>query len=111
MPEPLILKINLAKVGEVRRKDGRAWLCLDSCFHGKDGAEYLDAIAWPRRDGPDQYGNSHRIDRSLTKEQRDKKEKAVILGNARPLTKTKTHAPAATPENAAPPTDDSEIPF
>lgn len=52
-------------------------------FQGKNGAKYLDITLWENRDGPDQYGNTHRADQSISKEAREAGEKGPILGNAR----------------------------
>lgn len=115
MSEAVILKIDLAKVGEVRKgADGRAWLNLDRCFAGKNGAQYLDCVLWERRDGEDAYGNTHSLQLSLSREERESGKKGTYIGNGRPMkTKAKpapkeTRPAAAAPANSS---DDDSVPF
>ena len=83
------LKIDLLKVTGARKfqaKDGTEHVAIPatSLYMGK-GA-YLDLDMRGNRDGEDQYGNTHFIAISPTKEQRMAKEKTPIIGNAKTLT-------------------------
>lgn len=83
------LKLDLLKVTGARKftaKDGSEHVAIPatSLYMGK-GA-YLDLDMRENRDGEDQYGNSHFIAISPTKEQRMAKEKTPIIGNAKTLT-------------------------
>jgi hypothetical protein len=87
----LKLKIDLLKIPSAVAKDGkdgRKYLLIDivksGLFDGKAGL-YLDVDMRENRDGEDQYGNSHMLVMSPTKEQRESKEKTPILGNAKTL--------------------------
>ena len=42
---------------------------------------YLDLVAWPNKNGPDQYGNTHMVCQELSREARDKGERGPIIGN------------------------------
>jgi len=50
-------------------------------FNAKSGAKYLDAVAWPNKDGEDTYGMTHYIVQEVSKEARDRGEKGKIIGN------------------------------
>ena len=67
-------------------KNGRAYLIIDieesQLYQGKT-ALYLDIDMRENRDGEDQYGNTHMLVISPTKEQRLAKEKTPIVGNAK----------------------------
>ena len=83
------LKLDLLKVTGARKftaKDGSEHVAIPatSLYMGK-GA-YLDLDMRENRDGEDQYGNTHFIAISPTKEQRMAKEKTPIIGNAKTLT-------------------------
>lgn len=52
----------------------------DHLFEGKNG-KYLDLVIWEKKDGPDQYGNTHIICQDIGKEARDRGEKGPIIGN------------------------------
>lgn len=83
------LKLDLLKVTGARKftaKDGSEYVAIPatSLYMGK-GA-YLDLDMRENRDGEDQYGNTHFIAISPTKEQRMAKEKTPIIGNAKTLT-------------------------
>lgn len=54
-------------------------------FKGKNGDTYCSMIAWPNRDGEDQFGNVATIRQDLGVERKD--EKAEIIGNGKPLRK------------------------
>ena len=83
------LKIDLLKIPSAVAqdgKDGRKYLLIDivksGLFEGKSGL-YLDVDMRENRDGEDQYGNTHMLVMSPTKEQRMAKEKTPIVGNAK----------------------------
>lgn len=85
------LKIDLLKIPSAVAKDGkdgRKYLLIDivksGLFEGKSGL-YLDVDMRENRDGEDQYGNTHMLVMSPTKEQRENKDKTPILGNAKTL--------------------------
>jgi hypothetical protein len=59
------------------------------------------------RDGEDQYGNTHFLAMSPTKEQREAKERTPIVGNAKTLTFGDKPKPAA-PSVAE---DEEDTPF
>jgi hypothetical protein len=115
------LKIDLLKVTGARKftaKDGTEHVAIPatSLYMGK-GA-YLDLDMRGNREGEDQYGNTHFIAISPTKEQRMAKEKTPIIGNAKTLTFGDTPQPQrqSTPQVKDDkwiddPTDDSFIPF
>jgi hypothetical protein len=103
MSEALSGKINVTKI------------LKQHLFKGNKGT-YLDITIWPNREGEDQYGNTHYITQSLSREAREKGERGPILGNARPIQRGGPSAaakaaptPAATPEPD--PFPDNEIPF
>ena len=64
-------------------------------FKGKNGDTYCSMIAWPNRDGEDQFGNVATIRQDLGVERKD--EKAEIIGNGKPL--RKRSAQSAPPKN------------
>lgn len=75
---------------KITAKNGKEYLAIDlsenSVFVGQKGGVYLDLDMRENRDGEDQYGNSHMLTISPTKEQREAKEKTPIVGNAKTLT-------------------------
>ena len=81
-------KINLAKVDK------------DKLFVSeKTGAIYLDVVLIETNNN--EYGNSHMIVQSTTKEEREQGIKGVILGNAKQL--------EATTQNEPPPEKKKEV--
>ena len=68
MPRPIKLKINVTRI------------LKDHLYTGKNG-KYLDLVAWPNKNGPDQYGNTHMVCQELSREARDKGERGPIIGN------------------------------
>jgi len=84
------LKIDLLKVtGAIKftAKNGQDHIAIPatSLYIGAKAA-YLDLDMRENRDGEDQWGNSHFLAISPTKEQREAKEKTPIIGNAKTLT-------------------------
>ncbi len=47
--------------------------------------KYLDLVLWENRDGPGQYGDTHMIVQSVSKEDRQAGKKGAIVGNLRPM--------------------------
>jgi hypothetical protein len=68
MARPIKLKINVKRI------------LKDHLYEGKNGM-YLDLVAWPNKNGPDQYGNTHMVCQELSREARDKGERGPIIGN------------------------------
>ena len=52
-----------------------------SLYKGK----FLDLVLWANRDGPGQYGDTHMIVQSVSKEDRAAGKKGPIVGNLRPM--------------------------
>ena len=85
------LNIDLAKVPgakQITGKDGKNYLAIDTSaggvFAGAKGV-YLNLDMRENKNGEDQYGNTHMITMSPTKEQREAKERTPIVGNAKTL--------------------------
>lgn len=68
MARPIKLKINVTRI------------LKEHLYEGKNG-KYLDLVAWPNKNGPDQYGNTHMVCQELSREARDKGERGPIIGN------------------------------
>lgn len=108
------LKIDLLKIPSAVTKggkDGRKYLLIDivksGLFEGKSGL-YLDVDMRENRDGEDQYGNTHMLVMSPTKEQRENKDKTAILGNAKTLVFPDRNMPGSSapkPRDGRPHTD------
>lgn len=72
MPNILFIKVDLSRIDKAR------------LFQGKNGAQYLDLVAFPTRDS--KYGDSHFVTQSASKEERDGGLKMPIIGNIKPST-------------------------
>lgn len=68
MARPIKLKLNVSRI------------LKDHLYPGKNG-KYLDLVAWPNKNGADQYGNTHFVCQEVSREARDKGEKGPIIGN------------------------------
>jgi hypothetical protein len=68
MARPIKIKINVSRI------------LKEHLFAGNNG-KYLDLVAWPNKNGPDKYGNTHMVCQELDKAARDKGERGPILGN------------------------------
>lgn len=68
MSRPITLKINVTRI------------LKEHLYAGKNG-KYLDLAVWPNKDGPDQYGNTHFVCQSVSKEAREQGVKGPIIGN------------------------------
>jgi hypothetical protein len=102
------INIDLMKItgaSKIKAKDGKEYLAIDltqsGVFVGQKGGVYLSLDMRENRDGEDQYGNSHMVTISPTKEQRAAKERTPIVGNAKTLTFGSTSAPSAAPRQTA----------
>jgi hypothetical protein len=98
------LKIDLLKIPSAAikpGKNGRTYLIIDveesQLFQGKT-ALYLDIDMRENRDGEDQYGNTHMLVISPTKEQRLAKEKTPIVGNAKTFVFPDRNMPQSSPK-------------
>ena len=47
-------------------------------FHGKNGAVYLDLVAWPNKSGADEWGNTHYVKQDAPK---GTNQQMPIIGN------------------------------
>jgi hypothetical protein len=101
------LNIDLAKIPgakQITGKDGTNYLAIDTAaggvYAGAKGV-YLNLDMRENRDGEDQYGNTHMLTMSPTKEQREAKERTPIVGNAKTLVfgQAQQSRPVNTPKN------------
>lgn len=81
------------------KKSDRLWgsICLSDLPKNKivkaeNGKLYLPVTVWYHPDEPDKYDNIMAMQVSQTKEERDRKEKAVYLGNFKLAVPTETPA-------------------
>jgi hypothetical protein len=112
------LKINLRKIPaaiiKTRAEVGRKYLIIDIAKSGmfdNDNATYLDIDMRENRDGEDQYGNTHMLVISPTKEQREAKEKTPIVGNAKTYVFPDRNMPQSSAPKRMTTDDDDSIPF
>lgn len=68
---PIALKINLSKIDK------------DRIFHGEKG-KYIDVVVFDREE-PDQYGYTHSVQMSLSKEEREQGVKPIYIGNGKDI--------------------------
>lgn len=73
-------------------------------FDGKNGAKYLDIVLFPTPNN--EFGNSHMIVQSVSKEERAAGVRGAILGNAKAM-QSRAQPKPDRPESV----DSSEIPF
>lgn len=103
MPNILTVKVDVALIDKARLFVGKV---------AKDGhtPKYLDLVLIPRREAG-QYGDTHLVKQSVTKEEREKGVEMPIIGSA---TERGGAAPVQKP-SAAPaapaPSDDSDVSF
>jgi len=94
----IILKIDVTKIEKAR------------LFPGKNGAKYLDVVMIETPNN--QYGDSHMLVQSVTKEEREKGIKGPILGNAKTLGGPSQSRPTTpTPDGEPKFKDTDDIPF
>jgi ACT domain-containing protein len=74
----------------------------------KNGKKYLNIVIWIN-DEPDKYGNDASIQVSQLKEERESKQKAVYIGNAK--SQNKQAAPSNYPTSPQPGYSDNDLPF
>lgn len=85
--KPIKLKVNVTRV------------LKEHLYAGKNG-KYLDLVAWPNKNGIDQYGNTHFVCQEISREARDRGEKGPIIGNLS-LPVENTPRPAPPPQRRA----------
>jgi hypothetical protein len=79
--DPISITIDVTKIDK------------SALFKGKKGI-YLTVVAWPNKDGVDQYGYDASVKQDLGKDRRD--EQTPFIGNAK-IIKRKNTAPPPTP--------------
>jgi len=96
----IALKINCSKIEKAR------------LFQGNKGL-YLDLILIDNRDGKDEFGNDGFVSHSVSKEERDKGVKGLIIGNFKYLGDAKKKSASATPATEGQPPADNhdDVPF
>jgi hypothetical protein len=81
--------MKITGASKIKAKDGKEYLAIDlsqnGVFVGQKGGVYLNLDMRENRDGEDQYGNTHMLTISPTKEQRENKERTPIVGNAKTI--------------------------
>jgi hypothetical protein len=116
--------MKITGASKIKAKDGKEYLAVDlsqgGVFVGQKGGVYLNLDMRENRDGEDQYGNTHMLTISPTKEQRENKERTPIVGNAKtivfesrnqPQSAAKSGGQRHDPMSRAADDDDSDIPF
>lgn len=106
MPNTITVKIDVAKIDKAR------------LFTGKTNAaghtpKYLDLVLIPRKE-TGQYGDTHLVKQSISKEEREAKLEMPILGSATERgSQAQAPRPAAAPKPAAveDPGLDADVPF
>lgn len=83
----LILSIDLRKIDQSK------------CKSHSNGAKYCELVVMERRDGEDQWGNTHLVVQGVSKEERQAGVKGPILGNGketgqRPASQPRQHPSA-----------------
>ena len=68
MPRPIKIKIDVTKIDKA------------ALYHGEK-AIYLDAVAWPNKNGVGKFKDTHYLAQELSRERRDAGEKGAIIGN------------------------------
>ena len=119
------LNIDLMKItgaSKIKAKDGKEYLAIDlsqnGVFVGQKGGVYLNLDMRENRDGEDQYGSTHMLTISPTKEQRENKERTPIVGNAKTIVFENRNQPQSAANNRSQPQqkpqdddDNSDVPF
>jgi hypothetical protein len=101
MNKPHTGKINVTKI------------LKEHLFKGEKGT-YLDIAIWPNKDGADEWGNTHYVTQSVSKEARERGEKGAIIGNLKWVAEEKKNAATGQPRPKAGPsadTHDDYVPF
>ncbi len=99
--QALKLKINVTKI-------------LKEHLYAGEKGKYLNVVVWPRRDGPDKFGNTYSITQDLPKEVQDARKAAGegshYIGDGKELHQQgNAAAPAAKPADPRKQFDD--VPF
>ena len=122
--ESLNIKINLMKLSRTGVATIKGLRCLvipveendiyiSSDESGKAKSAYLSMTAWTNRDGKSQYGDTHHISQSFSKEFKESHEEycknTPILGNAQPIGSQNASATVNAP--SMPVESDEGLPF
>lgn len=78
-------------------------------FKGKNGAMYLDVVLLPTNN--DKYGNDYMVIESITKEERERGMKGVILGNGKNVGGGASSQTGNPERQAPPPITHDDLPF
>ena len=93
----IVAKIDVTKIDKAK------------LFAGKNGAKYLDICLIDRADD---YGNSHMVVQSVSKEERAQGVRGAILGNAKTLGQEQPPSRQIPPRQSAPAQGpDEDLPF
>ena len=82
----IIIDLCLSDIPEAKRRKA------------KNGKWYTSIAVDGKKDGVDQYGNTHNVFMSQTKEERTAKEKKVYVGNAKEYLFNDKPVPESTPQ-------------
>ena len=98
--KPIKIKVDVTQIDKSR------------LFRAQSGKVYLDLVAWPNKNGPGQYGDTHIIKQDMGKDYDG--QAAPIIGNL--TLPEEEHAPAppartTTLTTTRPKDDGDEIPF
>jgi len=101
MSRPITAKINVSKI------------LKEHLFAGKNG-KYLDLTIWPNKNGAGQYGDTHFVCQSVSREAREAGVKGPIIGSLTMPDETPQQAKPSKYDRPPPKPqadDDDEIPF
>lgn len=98
MSTPISLHIDLTKIPR------------SAIYIGKKG-KYITLIVWENRNGEDQYGNTHSVQISQTKEQREAGEKKVYVGNGKWMAARPMPSQQPVPQQQTQDAEHDDIPF
>jgi hypothetical protein len=95
----IIIDLCLSDIPEAKRRKA------------KNGKWYTSIAVDSKKDGVDQYGNTHNVFMSQTKEERTAKGKKVYVGNAKEYLFNDKPTPEATPQPNSEAQADDNLPF